>query len=205
MINASYGGQTYSNVNTLVASDGTTNATVTLSESGVIPTPAGTKEITQNGTGIDVMNYASVNVNVSGGGSGSVGGLTEYNSQTVVLTQEAIQGAVQGVKIAHGLTKAPKIFRMKLNYSGTVEDHKGYIFGLIGACNIGGTDRLFALTTNMNTGALSSAYSGIKVANLSDITTYGPWMADSDYLYLTKPASNQNYDSENAYTIECWA
>lgn len=31
--------------------------------------PSGTKSITQNGTGIDVTNYASVNVNVSGGGS----------------------------------------------------------------------------------------------------------------------------------------
>lgn len=30
--------------------------------------PQGTKSITENGTGIDVTNYASVDVNVSGGG-----------------------------------------------------------------------------------------------------------------------------------------
>ena len=34
---------------------------------------SGTKSITQNGTGIDVANYASVDVNVSGGGGASLG------------------------------------------------------------------------------------------------------------------------------------
>ena len=33
--------------------------------------PSGTKSITENGTGIDVANYASVDVNVSGGGGGT--------------------------------------------------------------------------------------------------------------------------------------
>lgn len=33
--------------------------------------PSGTKSITENGTGIDVTNYAAVNVNVSGGSGGS--------------------------------------------------------------------------------------------------------------------------------------
>lgn len=33
---------------------------------------SGTKSITENGTGIDVTNYASVDVNVSGGGGGAV-------------------------------------------------------------------------------------------------------------------------------------
>lgn len=172
MINATYNGQTYQDVTTLVASDGTYNATVTLTESG---------------------------------GGGDVGGLTEYNSQTVVLTQEALPSGPLGVKIAHGLTKAPKIIRMTLNYSGASEDHKGYVFGLIGACNVGDTDRLLALASNASSGAFSSTYKLDKVASSGDITTYGYWAVDSDYLYLARPTNNQNYDSENSYTIECWA
>lgn len=173
MINATYNGQTYQDVTTLVASDGTSNATVTLTESG--------------------------------GGGGDVGGLTEYNSQTVVLTQEAIQGAIQGVKIAHGLTKAPSIIKMTLNYSGSSEDKKGIIFTVAGIVSAGGIDRLLMLCSNASSGLLSSAYKLDKVASLSDITASGYWAVDSDYLYLAKPTNSQNYDSENAYTIECWA
>ena len=171
MINATYNGQTYQDVTTLVASDGTSNATVTLTESG----------------------------------GGNVGGLTEYNSQTAVLTQEAIQGAVQGVKIAHGLSKAPSIIKMTLNYSGSSEDKKGIIFAVAGIVSASGIDRLFAICSNASSGVLSSVYKIDKVASLSDITTAGYWTADSDYLYLAKPANNQSYDSENTYTIEFWA
>lgn len=64
MINATYGGQTYTDVDTLVASDGTNSATVTLTESGVVPTPTGTKTITENGSNIDVAEYAKANVAV---------------------------------------------------------------------------------------------------------------------------------------------
>lgn len=51
--------------------------------------PTGTKEITENGTGIDVSAYASVNVNVSGGGGGlptwDERGLS-YNSWETIAT-----------------------------------------------------------------------------------------------------------------------
>jgi hypothetical protein len=42
---------------------------VTVLDSYTYIIPSGTKSITQNGTGIDVTNYASVDVSVSGGGS----------------------------------------------------------------------------------------------------------------------------------------
>jgi hypothetical protein len=49
-------------------SGGTINGTaVTVSASELV---SGTKSITENGTGIDVANYAAVDVNVSGGGGG---------------------------------------------------------------------------------------------------------------------------------------
>ena len=47
---------------------------------------SGTKSITENGTGIDVTNYASVDVNVSGGGGG---GGTEY---TIPISNHQIMG-----------------------------------------------------------------------------------------------------------------
>lgn len=51
----------------LKASDGS-EVTKQLTEEGTIPTPTGTKQITTNGNGIDVTNYAAVDVNVQGGG-----------------------------------------------------------------------------------------------------------------------------------------
>lgn len=203
MINASYGGQTYSDVNTLVASDGTTNATVALSESGVIPTPAGTKEITQNGTGIDVMNYASVNVNVSGGGGGSVGGLSEYSTQTLTLTEEPISAGsgYQCVRITHNLTATPKIVKIKLNYSGTVSDHKGFVFG----CIFGGEtiESEFGCVqyTNTNTGAFNL----FGYEKKPTVATVAQYQIDATEIKITRPTNSVAFDGTNTYTIECWA
>lgn len=71
MINAMINGQLKPNVTKLVATDGTNNAEVILSESGVIPTPTGTKEITENGE-VDVLNFAKALVNVAGAGGGEM-------------------------------------------------------------------------------------------------------------------------------------
>lgn len=48
--------------------------------------PSGTKSITENGTGIDVTNYASVNVAVSGGSSYTLIASTEYTVSTSSTT-----------------------------------------------------------------------------------------------------------------------
>lgn len=60
---------------------GTKNGTaVTVSASELV---SGTKSITENGTGIDVANYASVDVNVSGGGGGGYEDVTNaYKQET---------------------------------------------------------------------------------------------------------------------------
>ena len=55
------GGTTYTGVSGIKATDSNDN-TLTFIR------PSGTKSITQNGTGIDVTEYAAVDVNVSGGG-----------------------------------------------------------------------------------------------------------------------------------------
>lgn len=98
MINASYGGQSYTDVSTLVASDGTNSATVTLTETGVIPTPTATKSITSNGTNIDVTNYAAVDVAVPGGSGSSMlsGSFTPAeNIETYVIS------ALAGTTLEH--------------------------------------------------------------------------------------------------------
>lgn len=56
------GGTTYNNVAGFKATDSSDNELFYVR-------PTGTKEITENGTGIDVKNFASVNVNVSSGES----------------------------------------------------------------------------------------------------------------------------------------
>lgn len=56
-----------------------TGTAVTVSASELV---SGTKSITQNGTGIDVTNYASVNVDVSGGG---IGGAYQDQDGYIVL------------------------------------------------------------------------------------------------------------------------
>lgn len=201
MINASYGGQTYADVDTLVASDGTNTATVTLTESGVVPTPTGTKTITENGTGIDVTNYAAVDVNVGGGG-GSVGGLSEYNTQTAVLSLENVGGNVQGVKFAHGLSKAPTIIKMTLNYSGDPTDNKGIIFAVIGIVTPSGSNHCFALATNSSTGVLTAVYDYLAE---NPIASNAKFVVDSTYVSLSRATAAVTFDTVNSYTIECWA
>lgn len=55
----------------LVGSDGNT-VTKNLVETGTIVKPTATKQITENGTGIDVLNYSKVDVNVQASGGGFV-------------------------------------------------------------------------------------------------------------------------------------
>lgn len=52
--------------------------------------PQGTKSITQNGTGIDVSEYAAVNVNVSGGGSPTLQTKTKNYTPTESQQTEAV-------------------------------------------------------------------------------------------------------------------
>lgn len=79
-IKATYGGTTANNVTALPFKNknGVTVGTVQLSEVGTIPTPTATKDITSNGNGIPVSEYAYVNVNVPTGGA-----TPQYQEKTV--------------------------------------------------------------------------------------------------------------------------
>lgn len=77
--------------------------------------PQGTKSITQNGTGIDVTNYASVDVSVSGGGGSS--GL-EYETGTWTPSEDIVSYDIQ---LANTHTVAPSFYVIadcSNNYSG---------------------------------------------------------------------------------------
>lgn len=79
---------------------GTINGTaVTVSASELV---SGTKSITENGTGIDVANYAAVDVNVSGGGGG--GGTVDAIFEGVgTMYYTDANGTVQSApSIGHG-------------------------------------------------------------------------------------------------------
>ena len=65
-INAVMDGTTHSNVSSISVEGRSSTKTIQLTETGVIPTPSGTKSITQNGTH-DVTNYANAQVNVPQG------------------------------------------------------------------------------------------------------------------------------------------
>jgi hypothetical protein len=165
MINATYNGQTYQDVTTLVASDGTSNATVTLTESG---------------------------------GGGDVGGLTEYSTQTLVLEE-----ANGGVTFEHGLSKAPSIIKMTLNYSGDTADHKGIAFAFLGFCNVNGTSFGFLLNSNSSTGALTNA---VALPPIGDIPTeFAKYSVDATNVKINRSSNAYHFDTVNSYTIECWA
>lgn len=60
-----------------------------ITEVGTIPTPTGSKSITANGTGIDVLNYAAVDVNVPSGGITPTGTISITQNGTVDVTDYA--------------------------------------------------------------------------------------------------------------------
>lgn len=67
-----------------------TGTAVSVSASELV---SGTKSITENGTGIDVTNYASVDVNVSGGGGGGAEKLYILVDVTGMLSSQVVIGA----------------------------------------------------------------------------------------------------------------
>lgn len=107
MINATFGGQTYNNVDKLIATDGTNSAEVTLSESGVIPTPTQTINIgnDKNNTTVDVKDYAYAAVAISGGGDTPTGTKEITISENKTTTEDVTNFA--NVKI---ITTVPNTY-----------------------------------------------------------------------------------------------
>lgn len=106
-------GTTYSNVAGIVATN-TSDADLTFVR------PQGSKSITENGTGIDVAQYATVDVNVSGGGITPTGNIniaqagttdvTNYATATVA-SGSATASASKGTVSNHSVTVTPSVTR----------------------------------------------------------------------------------------------
>lgn len=92
-------GQTYNGVSevSLPISGGTAKFK---DEDEIPAAPSGTKTITANGNGIDVTNYAAVDVNVSGGGGGVI-------AQTYTQAEDWITDSTGNAKTFHNAYVAP--------------------------------------------------------------------------------------------------
>ena len=105
-----------------------TGTAVTVSASELV---SGAKSITQNGTGIDVANYATVNVNVSGGGGGGTSASWAKASKTLSSAASSISfTGLSGNPIAFSLMSSSDLatgaspFKVAaVVYDG--EDHHG--------------------------------------------------------------------------------
>ena len=109
--------------------------------------PSGNKAITANGTGIDVVQYATVSVNVPGGGGGDV----QFDSKTAT-------GSNYPTSLSFtGLEGEPKMFAVRLNAQVSSSGNTTYYYivdmiyngtGIHGNCfRIGSTRRVDTITS----------------------------------------------------------
>lgn len=120
---------------TAVAAGKYTTGAVTV---GAIPSqyiiPSGTKSITENGTGIDVTSYASVDVDVSGGGGGVTYGEFTVNKDSSITSYASyigfidyVQKYVQNVPVRIPLPR--KLENNKNTYQGYgIVESDGYMY-----------------------------------------------------------------------------
>ena len=135
----------------------------------------------------------------SGGGGGSVGGLTEYNSVTV---SGSSANSLGDLTVEHGLTKAPAIVICNINKTLTADD-KGKCVGFAysGNTNNDGTYYGIYYQTNSNTGAMGAAM-GTKVDTVSTVANFS---LDSTQLKIRKPGANYNWYDDETYTFKFYA
>lgn len=158
-----------------IASETKTGTAVTVSASELV---SGTKSITANGTGIDVTDYAAVDVNVSGGGGG---GLTTVASGTFTGT-----GATQ-IPINVGTRMPQTDFWVKFKAQSNTEfpyntgNKPAYVYAILNS-DMGH----FNLTTVGNYKEVVSdlSYDVNNGGTISHVSA-GSYIADLDYIRET--------------------
>lgn len=170
--------------------------------------PQGTKSITANGTGIDVTEYASVDVAVSGGGSPTLQAKTNINPTTSSQTITADNGydGLSSVQINAMPTGIAAITAIK----GTVSNHSVQITpnanvtqaGYFTSDNYSGTAITVAASELVSgTKSITANGIGIDVTNYAsvDVSITGPTQYYSAYLttsnFCTLTYDNTTYNS----------
>lgn len=176
MINATYNGQTYQDVTTLVASDGTNSATVTLTESGG---GGGISEFSKQNT-VTIVNPTEEAVIGAYTGMKFAHGLGETPKLVILTSNAAMDGTVKGI-----------------NTGAVLCDYEnGYVSG---NARVGG----FIATTNASSGISAATFCSHYDAAIGGSYSEFDW--DSTYVYISRSANNQHFGDTLTYTALCFA
>lgn len=159
---------------------------VSLIDGGGI-TPTGTIQIAENGT-VDVTNYASAEVNVSGGGSG-IGEYTKH--QRVVVTPSD----VTYLSINHTLGVVPKL--VVVTSEQTFVSTTFMVSG-VWAVGCGGSGVSFASGGGFVTNAYTVA------ANTTGSSNAYAYF-NSDNVVIRRATSARQFDTGTSYTVDLYA
>lgn len=134
-----------------------TGTAVTVSASELV---SGTKSITENGTGIDVTNYASVDVDVPTGGSGGL----EYEAGIWTPTEDI---SSENIYFANTHTKKPCMFMLS-DTTGTYSDttNTNYAMSYVNFYDAFGVN-LYASTGSVQVGLVRYVYRATNATSLT--------------------------------------
>lgn len=188
-IKAISNGQTFNNVTKVTATDGTTTKEVTLSEVGTIATPTATKDITANGTNIDVLNFAKVNVNVPTSSGETSGGVIPHPLACKIVDIAGTESTLDLTDL-YSVDNMANIYGVRIDGKGEVApsnllgDYAAYAF-FFGKSS--GRTSIYA-TKNGNT--IDSATGSYYIGQQSDMTgifdfgTYGKKAMKGKWLFF---------------------
>ena len=170
-----------------------TGTAVSVSASELV---SGTKSITDNGTGIDVTNYASVDVSVSGGGGGS--SYTLMGSDEMTINSTSTSAVSEGYITVNGIfalaeSKTVMIFIKIRDKAGK---RSGYFYGTDNIYMTSSSKLVMAYRDNAGTMTLTNNTFGVYVDSISG--------GDRVNIY-SRYNSSLSYTIDGTYSIEVYS